>query len=569
MSMPGMTLSHPKIASDPDKLFMQAVALQEDGRLHEAEVVYRDLLEVFPDHLDVTHNLVRLLLASGRIEMAFALWDSAAARRPQDARPHLEKASIHATLGQAALAETELLAAAGLAADDVVWRQIAGTYVSLRRYDLAVDAFQRALSLGPQEASNYSGFASLCNILGDYILAADIARAAIQLSGSSGVGWLELGNALMHQGQDQAATEAFSELARLRPDSPDAYCNLGLIHQEAMRLDEAVANFDKALALDPGHEMARWNRSLALLTQGKLASAWPDYELRRSTAIQEVRALPTCPEWRGEPLRGKTILLIHEQGLGDSLQFIRYASLLQEQGARVWVRVPDCLVRIFQRAAGVDRVLSEQNKHPGDVDYYSLLLSLPLRFATTLETIPGHTPYLFPDPTEVEEWRQRLAHLPGPRVGIVWAGGERRHHAASVRLNQRRNLSLPMLAPVLARTDISFVSLQKGEAAEEISAGNYCHRISEFSALLHDMAATAALVANLDLVIGVDTSVIHLTGALGKPVWLLNRFDTDWRWLTTGNSSPWYSSLRQFRQPTPGDWMTPIQEVSYELIENN
>lgn len=550
----------------PEKLFARAVADQQAGRLDAAEATYRTLLDRFPDQIDVAHNLSRVLMVTGRAQEAVAVWQRLTALHPDDPRPALERAMVQITLGKQGAAEADLQTAARLARDDAAWRRIASAYVTLRRFDLAVDAFQHALTLGPSEAVNYSGFASLCNELGDYRLAADIARAAIQLSPESGIGWLELGNALMHQCDYHAAAEAFLHLVQLCPDSPDAYCNLGLIHHEAMCLDEAIASFDTAIALDPGHEMARWNRSLALLTQGKLAEAWPDYELRRSTAIQKLRPPPSCPEWQGERLAGKTIILVHEQGLGDSLQFIRYAGLLRDLGARVWVRAPESLLRLFRTAAGVDAVFSDQAHFPEGADCHALLLSLPLRFATTLESIPRNIPYLFADGDEVAAWAQRVSTQPRlPRVGLVWAGGKRLENASATRMDERRSLSLAQLTPILEIPCLHFVSLQKGGAEAEIVTGNFCHRIAAFTPFLEDMAATAALIANLDLVIGVDTSIVHLAGALGKPVWLLNRFDTDWRWLAETDDCPWYPSLRQFRQPAPGDWNTPIRNLSAAL----
>lgn len=551
----------------PEALFAQAVADQQHGRRQAAEAAYRALLERFPGQLDVGHNLCRLLLDDGRAREALTIWEQFGSLHPANPQPLLERAGIHIELGERENAEAALDGASRLAGDDTSWRRIAAAQIRLHRYDLAVDAFQRALALGPTEAANYSGFASLCNELGEHALASESAHAAIRLSPESGIGWLELGNALMHQGDYPGAADSFLHLLKLRPDSADAYCNLGLIHHEAMCLDEAIASFDAALAIDPRHEMARWNRSLALLTRGDLAAAWPDYELRRSTSIQKIRKLPACPEWQGEPLRGKTILLLHEQGLGDSLQFIRYAPLLNDSGAKVWIQAPDALVTLFRVAAGVDAVFSDHAPYPEGADCFAPLLSLPLRFSTSLETIPGRIPYLHIDAAAQDAWKQRLAGIPHPRVGLVWAGGKRAENAEAMRMDRRRSLSLPMLAPLLATKGVHFVSLQKGGAEAEIVSGKFCHLLADYTPLLTDLAATAALIANLDLVIGVDTAVVHLAGALGKPVWLLNRFDTDWRWLATGEDSPWYPGLRQFRQTVPGDWDGPLREVSEALLE--
>lgn len=550
----------------PEKQFELAVDHQRNGRLQEAEATYRALLQHYPGHLDVTRNLSQVLITTGRAGEALALWNQFILRTGSSLSALLQRAQAAIAAGASDQATADLEKCRSAASRDEEWRQIAGVAVALRRYDLAVDAFQEALRLGPNEPRNFSGFASLCNELGDYALAAEIAGGAIKLDSDSGAGWLELGNALMHQGDYAGAAHAFLTLAELQPNSADAYCNLGLIHQEAMAHEEALQCFDEALQRAPEHAMARWNRSLSLLALGRLEAAWPDYELRRHLSVQGIKQWPTYPEWEGQPLDGKTIVLLHEQGLGDSLQFIRYAPLLAERGARVLVRVPPPLVRLFSHVPGVSQALSDQEAMPAG-DYFCPMLSLPLRFGTTLSSIPAALPYLAATEADIHRWQQRLPANGKLKVGLVWAGGQRLHHAAATRLDERRSLTLAQLAPILDCTGVDFVSLQVGGKESEISSGKYCQRIADFAADITDMADTAALIRCLDLVISVDTSVAHLAAGLNTPVWLLNRFDSDWRWLMDRTDCPWYPGLRQFRQPLPGDWESVLTAVRQALSE--
>jgi hypothetical protein len=258
------------------------------------------------------------------------------------------------------------------------------------------------------------------------------------------------------------------------------------------------------------------------------------------------------PQWQGEPASGRTLLIHAEQGYGDTIQFCRYACLAKACGLRVVLEVQQPLVRLLQSLAGVDQIIARGDRLP-DFDLHCPMLSLPLAFGTVLETIPGETPYLTAGAADVAAWHTRLSRSL-PRIGLAWAGG------SATKSDRQRSLSTEQLTPLMNLSGIQWVCLQKERKEAFAGAG-----MLDFMPEMQDFADTAALVANLDLVISVDTAIAHLAAALGKPVWLLNRFDPDWRWLKGGQDSMWYPSLRQYRQAQPGQWETPIAAIAEDL----
>jgi hypothetical protein len=265
------------------------------------------------------------------------------------------------------------------------------------------------------------------------------------------------------------------------------------------------------------------------------------------------------PQWRGETADGKILLIYAEQGFGDTLQFCRYGELAAARGLRVIMRVPKPLVRLLRSLSGVAQVIAEDEDLPA-FDLQCPMLSMPLALATTPATIPSRIPYLAAEEAAVAAWQSRLAgSAPGPRIGLVWAGSARNTPALAA-VDRRRSIAPDRLAPLLDLQGLHFFSLQK-----DGPAGSPPLPLIDFMTEMQDFADTAALVANLDLIISVDTAAAHLAAALGKPVWLLNRFDSCWRWLTDRRDSPWYPTLRLYSQPRPGDWDAVIAELVRDL----
>ena len=414
------------------------------------------------------------------------------------------------------------------------------------------------------------------------------------------------------------AENHFRGALRLRPDHPNATLNLGVVRQSLGHLAEAEALYRRAqalgvdtaracnnlalalaeqghlaaaeqacrdaLAASPGYAEAEVNLAMILLTRGHLAEAWPRYEARwRIAPLRSRSGHPEETRWTGaEPVAGRTILLHAEQGFGDTLHFCRYAPLAADLGARVILAVPPALLRLMGSLRGVDQVVSGEDTPP-PFDLHCPLMSLPLAFRTTPDTIPVGVPYLTPDPALVRAWDALLqsAHATaGPRIGLVWAGGARPHQPHAAAIDKRRSMTLADMAPLGvvpggalrggavprgAVPECVFVSLQCGPPARQADTAPF--PLLDLTSRLDDFADTAALIETLDLVIAVDTAVAHAAGALGKPVWLLSRFDACWRWLQDRDDTPWYPTMRLFRQTSPGDWEGVIRRVAEALAE--
>jgi hypothetical protein len=369
------------------------------------------------------------------------------------------------------------------------------------------------------------------------------------------------GNALVALENWEAAERDYQTAIKQKPDYADAWYNLGNCLRELCRWEEAVAAYGEAIKLRPDFAEARWNNSLLLLLLGDYANGWKEYEcgFSRIDARGPKRDFPV-PQWSGEALEGRTILLHAEQGFGDTLQFCRYIPLVKERGGRVILEAPRPLIRLLKSLAGVDQLVASGEPLP-EFDFQCPLMSLALAFGTRIETIPAALPYLAADPADIALWRKRLGEKPGLKVGLIWAGNPRSDQPQAHRIDARRSMNFSNFRPLLEIEGIRFISLQIGERGKEAVGA-----IEDYTGEITDFADSAGLMANLDLVIGVDTAAIHLAGALGRAVWGLSRFDGCWRWGLEGAESPWYPNvMRLFRQTSPGDWQSVINEVASSL----
>jgi hypothetical protein len=373
-----------------------------------------------------------------------------------------------------------------------------------------------------------------------------------------------LGNALYDLGRPAEAEASCREALRLRPNFPEAHFNLGNALRDLGRPAEAEASYRVALRLRPNYPEAHTNLGMTLLLSERYEEGWKEFEWRSKTKTFSSSAREfSAPLWSGEAIGDRTILLHAEPGLDDALQFCRYAPLIT-CGARIILEVQAPLVRLLSRLPGVRQIVAWGDNLP-PFDLHCPLTSLPHAFGTTLDTIPAATPYLSADPALAAIWQERLVRIDGLRIGLAWASGPQLNFPAAAAVARRKSMALKALAPLGEVSGVSFVSLQKDGPAAEAADPPRGLMLHDFTADLHDYEDTAALIVNLDLVISVDTAVAHLAGALGKPVWLLNRFDTDWRWLLNRDDSPWYPTLRQFRQPRPGDWNNAVSAARNAL----
>ena len=498
-----MSTSADKLSIALQRQFEQAFALHQQKRLKEAQVAYAAILKKYPYHFDSLHLLGVIAIQNQHYQGAIDLIHKALSIHPHNAEAHYNCGLAHQELQQ--------------------WTK-------------AVACYDRAISLVPDAAS-------YCN----------------------------RGVALKELKQWDEAIASYDQAILLKPDYVDAYYNRGVALRVLNRLEEAVSSYDAAIGIQPQYADAYCGKSLVLLLKGEFETGWRLFEWRWHPSIHtHLERHFAQPRWHGtEPLAGRTLFLHSEQGLGDILQFCRYVPLAKALGARVLLALPSTLMRLFSRFNGVDSLVEFGSALPA-FDLHCPLMSLPLAFKTfAAHQIPANIPYLNPPPALVETWAQRLGAKTRPRVGLVWNGGFRPNLPKAWAINERRNMPFANIAQ-LNRADIDFYSLQKGEQAEKaLESERIQHwpgpNFHIFSQDIKDYADTAALVAHLDLVIAVDTSVVHLAGAMGKPVWLLNRFDSCWRWLLEREDSVWYPSLRIFRQPKLGDWESVITEVQLAL----
>lgn len=426
----------------------------------------------------------------------------------------------------------------------------------------AARAFGTAAGLRPEFAPSIANRVALLTRLGLPEHALDEATAALERHPDDARLWTGVSAALLTLDLAEAEQAAIRAV-RLDPAQPAAWLCLGAAAARRADDDAAIAAYRHGLDLDSAHAELHTALGLALLRVGELRAGFDEYEWRvRAPAYRrQVPATHGLPVWRGDPPNGRRILLLQEQGHGDTLQFIRYATMLAALGARVTALVPESLVRLVSRVSGIERAAASLGALP-PADACCQMLSLPQRFATELATVPADTPYLSPVPRDVERFGRRLASDPVPpgiaRVGLVWAGAAHADDPRARRVDARRSLAFAELRGALAVPDIALYSLQLGPAAEQAAgaAGIFDHM-----GAVRDFADTAALIRHLDLVVTVDTSVAHLAAGMGTPTWVLSRFDGCWRWLGGRDRSPWYPAIRLFRQEKDGDWQAPLARL--------
>ncbi len=493
------------------------------GRLHEAEQLYRDVLSRHPRNAQAIHLLGLLGYQVGRTDDAIQYLIAAT---ELDAN----NATFHADLG-------EVLSAQGKVPE-------------------AIAACQRALAIQPDMADVHNCLGTLHKREGNRAQAAECFRQAIALAPDHAPAHANLGTELRAQGQLDEAQAMFERAVQLAPENPNHYLSLGVCLYDRGKRIEAIACYQKVLRLSPGNLKARFNCSLARLALGELSQGWIDFELRH-VFEQLVRRRYELPLWTGGSIASGALLVHAEQGFGDALQFVRYVPLLEQRGIRVVVDVHEELVSLLAQS-GLHQVRAD-GVAPPECTHQVPLMSLPRLFGTTLETIPAQVPYLSVREDLVAKWRDRLAALDGVRVGIHWQGRPEYYN------DRARSIPLQQFAPLAAITGVQLVSLQKDSGAEQLADLPPARPIVNVADDLADFHETAAVMRNLDLVISCDSAPAHLAGALGIPVWVPLTIGTDWRWLEHRHDTPWYPTMRLFRQPSLGDWQPVFAEMAAAL----
>ena len=437
----------------------------------------------------------------------------------------------------------------------------------------AVERISQAIALNPTKSAYFNNRGLSLQAQQYFSEALDDFQKAIALEPALAQAHCNLGNIFLELQKHDEALGCFHRAIELQPDYADAYFNRANLHVLMRNVLSAIEDFEQALHIAPQDLEFKFNKAHALLLNGEYEKAWPLYESRLAqNAVKNDYPKLDVPQWLGdENIQGKTILIHAEQGLGDSLQFIRYVPMVAAKGAKVIVQVQPPLLSLFQNMQGISVQLKNGELLP-PLDFHCPLMSLPLAFKTSLDTIPVCSQFVIPQ-SKVQYWRNKLDRKEKLLVGIVWASGFHPSKPSLWKDYERRNLPLHKLK-ALAGIEVEFISLQKGEPAEPdfrktVSLGWDGPVIHDYGDELKDFSDTAALVINLDLVISVDTATAHLAASLGKPVWLLTRYDACWRWGIDREDSPWYPSLKIYRQPSLGDWDTVVQKVRNDLVDRN
>jgi tetratricopeptide (TPR) repeat protein len=507
----------------PEAHYNLGIALGDKGQLDEAIAAYRQAIALRPNYAEAHNNLGNALKDKGQLDEAIAACRRAIALKPNNAEAHNNLGNVLRDKGQ---------------------------------LDEAITTCRRAIALNPNLPQAHSNLGNALKDKEQLDEAIAAYRQAIALNPNLPEAHSNLGSVLRDKGQLDEAIAACCRAIALRPSYSEAHSNLGSVLRDKGQLDEAIAAFRQAVALNPNLPEAHFNLSLSLLTSGDFQQGWEEYEWRwKCKDFPPSRRNFAQPQWDGRPLEGRAILLHAEQGLGDAIQFIRYLPLVVQRGGRIIVECQAELQRLFQTMAGICQVVAFGQPLPA-FDLHCPLLSLPRVFGTNLANVPHIVPYLSPDPALVDAWSRRPGSGNRPlRVGLAWAGSPR------FKGNRARSLNLQQLAPFAAVPGVKFYSLQKGAAGEQAKSPPVGLELVDLGPDLNDFADTAAVMSLMDLIITTDTSVPHLAGAMGRPVWLMLQFAPDWRWLLERQDSPWYPTMRLFRQSRTGDWDGVIMRV--------
>ena len=551
----------PQGTSEPQlSPFQMARALQAQGQLTQAKAAYEDIVKQDTGHFEALHMLGIVNAQLGHFQSAVDLICRAIEINPQS---------------------------------DSAYYDLGYTMCKLNVFEAGVECYEKALAINPQNAQAACDRASALQELGRFEEALVSFDLAISLVPHYSNAYSFRGNSLLSLGRTEEAIQSFDKAIALNPNDVAAFLNRGNAFQAKEDCAEAVASYTKAIALEPNHAIAYsnrgvslkylhqieaslessnaaiaidpefsdayWNRALTFLLSGDLAAGFKDYQRRWETAkFKKIHRPFPRPMWLGDtPIKGKKLLIHAEQGFGDTIQFARYAQLVAEAGGHVISETEKLLFDLFKSLKGVGTLIRQGDPLP-EFDYSCPVMSLPLAFKTELSTIPAESRYLAADAEKLTHWAGILGPKTKPRIGLVWSG------SATHQDDHNRSLKLQALLDALPK-GYQFVSLQKEVRDWDVPALKDTSRIQHFGEKLTSFSDTAALCELMDLVISVDTSVAHLSAALGQPTWVLLPFVPDWRWMLNRQDSPWYPTMRLYRQAAQGDWSQVLVDVARDL----
>jgi tetratricopeptide (TPR) repeat protein len=525
----------------------------------EAAEVYRAGLRKTPKDAGLHYALGAALAAAGHRDEAAVAYREALRLRPNFPEVLLNLGNLHYDAGEFAAAAVCCRKALALRTTYAkAWCNLGNALQMLGGAREATRCYERTLALSPSTVAAQHNLGNAWMAQRNFVKAEECFRRTLAADDKRAEHHNSLGNALVQQQKNVEAEACYRKALDLDPACSAAHTNLANVLLRGSDRDEMIRHYERALDLDPTSAGGHYNLALAYLRQGRYREGWVHHEYRWDfRELKLHRKKLAAPQWKGEPLHGETILLHAEQGLGDTLQFVRYAPLVAERGGRVIIEVQPRLARLLRSLPGVTQVVSRGDPLP-EFAWHCPLMSLPLAFGTAIDTIPLPIPYVQPEATETAEALHRWGGE-GLRVGVVWAGNPQH------RSDEQRSMPLRALLPLADVPGTHWISLQKGPACMQMGPLARQFPLQDASSACRDFAETAALAATLDLVISVDTSVAHLAGTMGLPVWVALPRLADWRWMDESEGCPWYPTARLFRQTADGDWTAPVQRIAHEL----
>jgi tetratricopeptide (TPR) repeat protein len=543
------------------KTFKLAMESQHAGDWARAVELYRQVLARDPNHVASLSNMAMALTAQGQWDLAIAAFRKSLELEPGKAETHLNLGSALAAIGEFDQAESCFTQALAIQPDLVqAHANLARALQSQGKWVQSFEQLKKALAHRPEDAGLHNQIGNAMAHLGNMDGAMKAFRNAIALRPDYVEAQANLGGALRVKGELREAIEVLRAATRLDPKHIGAHTNLGSVLRDEGELEEAIACLNRAAAIQPDFAPVRWNLAMALLSKGDFARGWPEFEWRLRIPQFGARAVLSVPKWDGRELNGARIFLFGEQGYGDVIQFVRYLPQVIARGGKVILSCQTELRRLVEGLPGVEKWLPP-SVAPRGFDVHCPLMSLAGVFQTNLQTIPAEIPYLKAGAELSRRWKSRVPADGRLKVGLAWAGRPTHQH------DRIRSMPLAAFLPVAKLPNVWLCSLQKGAAAKQAHPPPEGMEIVDWTDELGDFADTAALIENLDLVIAVDTAVVHLAGALGKPVWVLLQRVPDWRWMMDRSDTPWYPTMRLFRQADFGDWVTPMKQIAGALVE--
>jgi tetratricopeptide (TPR) repeat protein len=547
--------------ANPDLLYVMGMIVFSQGNLKAAMEWMEKAIILRPNSAEMNYNYAILLMSLRKFQTAIPIFLRVIKSNPDHAKAYYHLGNAYKEKGDLENAKEAYAKSLEIAPDAAdVLNNCGNVLKEMGLLDEASVCYDKALKIEPQNPLLLNNIGVVRFLQCHLDEAEEYHLAALNLRPDYPEALSNLGMIARLNGQYLDSIECCQRALALRPAYPEALNNLGNAYKDNGEFEKAIECYDKVIALRPDYADVHNNKAMALLAIGRFSEGWQEQEWRwKSTQLRHAERYAAKPQWNGEEADGKTILIHAEQGFGDTIQFCRYASLVKAKGLKVFMEIPRPLKRILSSLDGIDGLISSGDEIP-PFDYHIPMMSLPLACNTTLETIPSNVPYLHPSPMDIVKWAAKIEPLAANKrkIGLVWAGSPRSHSPDLMATDRNRSMQPSLLEPLLKTPNSLFFSLQK-------DGDKPPYDLIDFMDECGDFADTAALIQNLDLVITVDTAVAHLTGAIGKPVWVLNRYNSCWRWLVGRKDSPWYPTLRLFNQTKAGDWSDVIDAVCQEL----